>query len=67
MIAWYENNLLNHPLIVNAINEDKSVKDKYLDNKISNKILSKESPKVFTNYERIPLQLDSMNRFSSKI
>ncbi len=67
MIAWYENNLLNHPLIVNAINEDKTVKDKYLDNKISNKILSKESPKVFTNYEIIPLQLDSMNRFSSKI
>jgi hypothetical protein len=39
MIAWYENNLLNHPVIVNSINEDKTVKDNYLDSKIWNKVL----------------------------
>ena len=41
MIAWYENNLLNHPVIINTINEDKTVKDNYLDNKIWNKAISK--------------------------
>ena len=39
MIAWYENNLLYHPVIVNSINEDKTVKDNYLDSKIWNKVL----------------------------
>ena len=55
MIAWYENNLLNHPVIVNAINEDKTVKDRYLDNKIWNKAISKGFQKVFANYEIVPL------------